>query len=229
LLFGGYLTLAVKLVVPLLLALPGLLIGGSTPSSIALSSSPNPSVLGRPVNFTAVVAPPTATGNVTFYDGTTVLGTAALTGGQATFSTIFLPSGHRSLDAYYGGDANYAASTSVKVAQTVNAVPGGGFQAAVDYGTGAAYQSSVAVGDFNGDGKADLAVDSGGGNVSVLLGNGDGTFQAAADTRTNSGSIAVGDFNGDGKADIAVDGDFTWRPHAGFWSFRGNGGVARRA
>jgi hypothetical protein len=166
------------LLVVLLLILPALLIGGSAPSSIAISSSPSPSVFGHPATLTAVVAPPTATGTVTFYDGTTVLGTAALTGGQATLSTIFLPSGHGSLDAYFGGDANYAASTSAKVSQTVNAIPGGGFQTAVDYGTGATYQSSAAVGDFNGDGKEDLAVLAtyGSGNVGVLLGNGDGTF-----------------------------------------------------
>ena len=39
---------------------------------------------------------------------------------------------------------------------------------------------SVTIGDFNGDGKADLAVaNSGSDNISVLLGNGNGTFQAA--------------------------------------------------
>ena len=64
-----------------------------------------------------------------------------------------------------------------------------------------------AVGDFNGDGKADLVVVNQGSNtMSVLLGNGDGTFQPKTDyaTGTSPAGVAVGDFNGDGKADIAV-------------------------
>jgi hypothetical protein len=66
---------------------------------------------------------------------------------------------------------------------------------------------SVAVGDFNGDGKLDLAVTNTVG-VNVLLGNGDGTFQPAQFFNTVSYpvSVAVGDFNGDGKPDIAVAG-----------------------
>src|SRR5215472_11490103 len=66
---------------------------------------------------------------------------------------------------------------------------------------------SVAVGDFNGDGLADLAVaNNRSNNVSVLLGNGDGSFQAARNFRTGSfpASVAVGDFNGDGIPDLAV-------------------------
>ena len=82
----------------------------------------------------------------------------------------------------------------------------GTFQAAVNYGAGSS-PYSVAVGDFNGDGKADLAVaNDGSNNVSVLLGNGNGTFQAAVNyaAGTYPCSVAVGDFNGDGKADLAV-------------------------
>ena len=67
--------------------------------------------------------------------------------------------------------------------------------------------SSVAVGDFNGDGVPDLAVaNASSNNVSVLLGYGDGSFQAARSfgVGTNPRSVAVGDFNGDGLPDLAV-------------------------
>jgi hypothetical protein len=67
---------------------------------------------------------------------------------------------------------------------------------------------SVAVGDFNGDGIPDLAVANNGGNtVTILLGNGDGTFTSTTvspATGSNPISIASGDFNGDGKADLAI-------------------------
>jgi hypothetical protein len=64
-----------------------------------------------------------------------------------------------------------------------------------------------AVGDFNGDGKVDLAVVNEGSNtVSILLGNGDGTLRPKTDFATGAQpwGIAVGDFNGDGKLDLAV-------------------------
>jgi uncharacterized repeat protein (TIGR01451 family) len=83
---------------------------------------------------------------------------------------------------------------------------------AVDFGTATTYPvgtspSAVVVGDFNGDGKPDLAVaNSGSNNVSILLGNGDGTFQPAVnfDAGLSPSSLAIGDFNGDGKLDLAL-------------------------
>ena len=190
----------------LIFALPAVLMGGSTPSSISLNSSPNASVFGRVVTLSAAVTPAAASGNVTFYDGITVLGTTKLSGGSAALTTILLPSGSRSLKAYYAGDTTFASSTSSTVVQTVNAIPGGRFQAPVHYSAGF-LPFSVAIGDFNSDGKVDLAVANfSSNNVSVLLGRGDGTFQTAVNYGAGHGpqSIAVGDFNGDGLADIAV-------------------------
>jgi hypothetical protein len=91
----------------------------------------------------------------------------------------------------------------------------GTFQAAVAFDSGGLFAESVAVADVNGDGKPDLLVVNGAcadsncvnGNVGVLLGNGDGTFQAVA-TYDSGGSqaysIAVADVNGDGKPDLLV-------------------------
>jgi len=80
------------------------------------------------------------------------------------------------------------------------------FTTAVNYTTGTS-PIAVATGDFNGDGKPDLAIaDFGNGKVSVLLGNGDGTFQTAVSYGAGSRpiSVAVGDFNGDSILDLAV-------------------------
>jgi hypothetical protein len=66
---------------------------------------------------------------------------------------------------------------------------------------------SVATGDFNRDGVIDLAVANADG-VSVLMGNGEGNFQAARNFAAGSSpqSVAVGDFDGDGSPDLAVAG-----------------------
>ena len=80
----------------------------------------------------------------------------------------------------------------------------GGFQPAVPY-TAGTFPSSVAVGDFNGDGSPDLAVENFGGSISVFTGNGNGTFQPATNyTVASPGGVVVADFTGDGKPDIAT-------------------------
>ncbi|HEY5083636.1 MAG TPA: VCBS repeat-containing protein, partial [Rhizomicrobium sp.] len=67
---------------------------------------------------------------------------------------------------------------------------------------------SVIAGDFNGDGRLDLAIANSTDNtLTILLGGGDGTFTAATSapvTGTTPYGLAVGDFNGDGKLDLAV-------------------------
>jgi hypothetical protein len=80
------------------------------------------------------------------------------------------------------------------------------FALAVNYAVGSK-PYSVAVADFNGDGKQDLVISNISSNtVSLLLGNGDGTFQSEAHyaTGVEPHGVAVGDWNGDGKPDLAV-------------------------
>ena len=95
------------------------------------------------------------------------------------------------------------------IAGSVSVLLGAGnrtFKAAVDYPAGAV-PSSIAIGDFNRDGKRDIATtNSAGANVSVLLGNGDGTFRAATNFAVGAQPVfvAVADLNGDGSADLAV-------------------------
>ena len=99
---------------------------------------------------------------------------------------------------------------------------GGGFNAPASYATGPS-PTAVITADFNNDGILDLAVTNANcayqevgmalsdlicdaGTVSILLGNGDGSFQPHIDYATgkNPSALAAGDFNGDGKLDLAI-------------------------
>jgi len=101
------------------IAFTGLVLGKSS-SSVALSSSSNPSTYGNSVTFTATVTPSAATGTVTFKDGSATLGTGTLNSGKTTFSISTLAAGSHSITASYGGDTNYNSSTSSVLTQAVN-------------------------------------------------------------------------------------------------------------
>jgi VCBS repeat-containing protein len=96
-------------------------------TATTLTSSQNPSVYGQSVTFTATVSVQssglgTPTGNVTFKDGLTTLGSQPLNGsGQVTFTTSALSVGSHSITAEYAGDGNFNESTSSTLTQTVRA------------------------------------------------------------------------------------------------------------
>ena len=113
-------------------------------------------------------------------------------------------SGDVVVQAGVGADAALLVKLSSAVSTSSTTTGDGTFQAKQSFGTGSG-PCSVAVGDFNGDGKSDLVTaDDDGDTASVLLGNGNGTFQAKQSFGTGSGpySVAVADFNGDGKSDL---------------------------
>ncbi len=91
-----------------------------------LTSSTNPTVFGQATTFTATVTADTPgsgtpTGTVQFFDGATLLGTAALDGSAvATFSISSLSTGTHSITAAFGGDNNFINSASQPQTQTVN-------------------------------------------------------------------------------------------------------------
>lgn len=100
------------------------------------------------------------------------------------------------------------ASSSTGTVSVLLGNGGGTFQAPRIYPTNASSLRLVEVADFNGDGKPDLVISSYGEPIGggIMLGNGDGTFQAPIGLLQTSG-VAVGDINGDGKMDLVVGGE----------------------
>jgi hypothetical protein len=130
---------------------------------------------------------------------------------------------------YYGPGTGYAAVGDVNrdgvldvvtISNGVHVMLGNGdgtFQSSVTYGT-TGLENAVALGDFNGDGKLDVAgLQLGLGTVSILMGNGDGTFQSPvvyATKQNNNSQILVADLNHDGKLDLYLTG-YNGAPVAG--------------
>ena len=118
----------------------------------------------------------------------------------------------------------------------------GTFRPPVYYNVDSANESLawITAADFNGDGNADLAVvDVAGWNISILLGNGDGTFQPPVQypTTQRPDFVAVGDFNNDGSQDLIVldslyvsimlgNGDGTFQPPIDNGIFKPTGSFA---
>ena len=112
------------------------------------------------------------------------------------YGTLFAPSSVAIADVNGDGKPDLIVGTSSGVSILLNA-GNGTFPSAFGY---SAATGQVAVGDFNGDGKLDVATSGG----SVLLGLGNGNFQPGPSFSPTGISIAAGDFNGDGKTDLAL-------------------------
>ena len=125
--------------------------------------------------------------------------------GQAYSVAVGDFTGSGKLDIVSGNTATSSVSVSMGNGD-------GTFGSPQSYTVGAMEAAFVVAADFNGDGKLDIATAANGATsvVSVLPGNGDGTFQTHRDLVVTSGEIltdlAVADFNADGKLDLAIMG-----------------------
>jgi hypothetical protein len=90
-------------------------------TSTTLSSSQNPAPVNVFITITATIAPLTATGTVTFYNGPNVTGTVALQNGSASATVSFSAAGIYRLRAVYNGDSTHSSSTSAVLNEVASA------------------------------------------------------------------------------------------------------------
>jgi hypothetical protein len=211
-----------------------LTVTGLYPTTTAIAATGNPS--GYQLTATVVGfsnQPPTLSGTVSFQDtsnGNFVLGTASLGAPSPAVETFVPATGSPILtgnqpaagaSADFNGDGIPDLAIMASYSNAIYILLGNGngtFRAANDSpinGVGSTpcsnqYQASncsMAVGDFNNDGKADLAETSDFDNtVIILMGNGDGTFKPPSTITVGNfpEAVAIGDFNNDGVLDLAV-------------------------
>jgi hypothetical protein len=96
--------------------------GTLNPSATALSSAPDPSVVGQSVTYNATVSgsPGTPTGTVTFYNGGISIGSSSLSTRRASIITSMQAAGTYTITATYNGDSNFASSSTLPLTQVVN-------------------------------------------------------------------------------------------------------------
>jgi hypothetical protein len=226
-------------------------------TTTTLTTSLTPAPQGQSITLTATVngtgtSSFTPGGTVTFFDGSTVLGTSTVSGGTATLSTSTLPPGKHSLTAVYSGDTNFVTSTSAPLAQVVTATPilvtgeGPGFLPQVNvYNSDGSERFNflayspffmggvrVAVADVLGTGIPQIITGAGPGGgphirvvdsqTGVVLRE----FMAFDPTFSGGVFVAAGDVNGDGFADIIVGADAGGGPMVRVFSGKDNSVLA---
>jgi hypothetical protein len=179
---------------------------GALPATIAITAPPSTVSFGQLVTLTATVSPSNVSGTVTFYDGATPLGTVPVVSGMASLTTTIPGSDLQQISAVFHATGAYDDPSSPIIPVTVTVGAGGIFESAVNYPVGSK-PSAIATGDFNGDGRPDLAVANAGSNtITVLFGQADGTLGNAQtlSVGVQPVTLAAGDFNGDGVSDLVV-------------------------
>ena len=122
---------------------PVVTVSAQTPSYTSLAASTTTPVAGSNVTLTATTSPTAAGGTVTFMEGSNVLGTNILSSGVATLTVFGITTGTHNYTAVYGGNSNYATSTSPAVSVTATAATAAlNFYVpyTVTYGNGVAFQ-----------------------------------------------------------------------------------------
>jgi hypothetical protein len=187
-------------------------------TGVAMAQNPVP-LISEPLIPGA--AKPGGTGVTLTVNGTGFVSGAVVHWNGSALATTFVSEAQLKA-SILASDIAKAGTASVTVA---NPAPGGGTSNSVSFPvtpastsfsfSGANYTVGtspwdVAVGDFNGDGKLDLAVtNNADSTVSILVGSGDGSFKALATVATGQSpqGITAADFNGDGKLDLAIAND----------------------
>ena len=181
-----------------------LTVGGSASSSTAtsttLTSSSASPAYGDSIALTAAVSPAAATGTVTFYDGSTSLGTAALNSGAAILTTTALAVGTHRVTAVYGGTGNYAGSTSNAV--TITVIAAGGASKTVGSGETWVVSSTTTLGKLIIASGATVKAPTGY-SLSMTV-NGVETGQALTSTSGVDSTLAAGTYSGNVVLTVAT-------------------------
>jgi hypothetical protein len=235
---------------------PAIIFTQLTASAGTLTAAPNPATVNQPSVLTAqfksgpsdvqVFGAPS--GNVTFTSGGTAIGTGRLvldkTAALTATSTANVSATTPELlhSGNFNGDGipdivYFDTSNPLRLHVLVGTTPYGSFQpeTLITLPTACAFGNTLATGDLNNDGFADIVVNCSDANQAVhaytLLSNGDGTFAAAvAMSNVFGAQIALSDINRDGKLDLVVQGALTSPTTTcpgicptGFALFTGNG------
>ncbi|HEX6186614.1 MAG TPA: FG-GAP-like repeat-containing protein [Pyrinomonadaceae bacterium] len=198
---------------------------GFNPSFVAVLLGDGAGNFGAPVDYAANLSKPVVVadfnndghadvflGNSSTNNSQVLLGDGA--GALASPFFVLIPNNSRALSADFNNDGKKDLATVYDGSGFVSVALGDGtghFGSAMSFPIGTPLFGNLAAGDLNGDGKTDLVTAGQGDGVSVLLGNGMGSFSPASSVSTGFGTAAVslGDFNADSKMDIATGGGTT--------------------